>query len=93
MSFFRKLASRHLDEVCEILACDVDVRRIELVLRFYPEDDIPCRYQGRLYLPLSNLLNSYAKAINKRYDRTGSLFRRRFYRELIEINNIEYGKI
>ena len=32
----------------------------------------------------SNFFNSYAKAINKSYDRTGSLFQDRFKRKLIE---------
>ncbi|HVZ98174.1 MAG TPA: hypothetical protein VG847_14930 [Chitinophagaceae bacterium] len=36
----------------------------------------------------SNLFNAYAKAINKRYNRTGSLFQERFRRK--EIINIHY---
>jgi putative transposase len=36
----------------------------------------------------SNLFNSYAKAINKRFNRTGSLFQERFRRK--EINDTSY---
>ncbi len=36
----------------------------------------------------SNLFNAYAKAINKRYNRVGSLFQERFRRK--EITNIQY---
>ena len=36
----------------------------------------------------SNLFNAYAKAINKRFNRTGSLFQERFRRK--EINNDSY---
>lgn len=36
----------------------------------------------------SNFFNGYAKAINKRYNRTGSLFQERFRRK--EITNIQY---
>lgn len=36
----------------------------------------------------SNFFNAYAKAINKRYNRTGSLFQERFRRK--EITNIQY---
>ncbi|MDP5101995.1 MAG: transposase [Nonlabens sp.] len=39
-------------------------------------------------LAISNCFNAYAKAINKKYDRTGSLFRDRFRRKIID--NDEY---
>lgn len=41
-------------------------------------------------LAFSNLFNSYSKSINKRYNRTGSLFRDRFKRK--KINSEEYLK-
>jgi REP element-mobilizing transposase RayT len=39
---------------------------------------------------ISNCFNAYAKAINKKYNRTGSLFRDRFRRK--EIHNLSYLK-
>lgn len=37
--------------------------------------------------PFSNLFNAYTKAINKKYNREGSLFKVRFKRERIETEN------
>ena len=44
----------------------------------------------RIYQQFSNLFNAYAKAINKRFGRTGALLESNFHRKPIE--NIEYFK-
>src|SRR5690606_21413557 len=49
----------------------------------------------KLHQPFSNLFNAYTKAINKKYGREGSLFKKNFRRELIKdekqlINTILY---
>ena len=82
--YFQKLMLKHLAPVCEILKFELLHHKIELELHFRQESEISEKYRGKLYMPISNLLNSYAKSINKRYNRSGSLFRRRF--ERIEIN-------
>ena len=43
----------------------------------------PVHLSNRLSRCFSNLFNAYAKAINKRHGRTGSLFQERFRRKLI----------
>lgn len=78
--YFRKLLEKHLTPVCDILHVGFSKYEIELILLFRPEQDIPERFRSKLYVPVSNLFNSYAKSINKRYDRQGSLFRKRFER-------------
>lgn len=78
--YFRGLVEKHLSPVGEIFQCRFLPTQIELVIRFRTEEEIPSRYKGRLYIPFSNMFNSYAKSINKRYNRTGSLFKRRFER-------------
>ena len=78
--YFKQLLFKHLNPVCKIMDFDLQEHRIELVLRFRETDEIPEKFGDKLYQPLSNLLNSYAKSINKRYDRKGSLFKRRFDR-------------
>lgn len=75
-----KLIYRHLPEVCDILEFRIYGNRLEMVLEFLPEQQLPEKYKNRLHQPLSNLFNAYAKAINKRYGRKGSLFRVRFER-------------
>ena len=44
--------------------------------------------EKKISLAFSNLFNSYSKSINKKYNRTGSLFRDRFRRKVI--NSEEY---
>jgi hypothetical protein len=41
-----------------------------------------------VWRPLSNFFNAYAKAINKKYNRTGSLFQYKFKRK--EVNETKY---
>src|SRR6476661_8072777 len=76
--YFRTLMEKHLVPVCEIVYFEMFAYRIELVLKFHESEGIPERFREKLHLPISNLLNSYTKSINKRYNREGSLFRKRF---------------
>jgi len=85
--YFQKLVERHLCPVCVILDCELKKYQIEMVLKFREESDIPKKFSGKLHLPLSNLFNSYAKSINKRYNRKGSLFRTRFERREMVVHN------
>jgi len=81
--YFQSLLKKHLRPVCEILRYELKPSRIELILKFHELAIIPEKYREKLHLPLSNLFNSYAKSINQRYDRKGSLFRTRFERKEI----------
>lgn len=81
--YFRKLLLRHLNPVCEIVSCELLASEITLILKFHEPQLIPEKYRGRVHLPLPNLFNSYVKAMNRRYDRKGSLFRTRFERKEI----------
>jgi hypothetical protein len=83
--YFKTLLEKHLLPVCDILDFEFRTCRVELILKFRSEEEIPERFRGKLHLPLSNLLNSYAKSVNKRYHRKGSLFRKRFERREILI--------
>jgi putative transposase len=82
---FQKLIQRHLAPVCDIMAVDLKPTKVLLIVNFFDETRLPDKYRKKLYLPLSNLLNAYTKAINKRYNRKGSLFRKRFERQEISI--------
>lgn len=82
--YFRQLIERHIDPVGKVISFRLWPNQLELLVRFYAETEVPERYRNRLYQPLSNLFNAYAKSINKRYNRKGSLFRARFSRERLE---------
>jgi hypothetical protein len=81
--YFEKLIAKHLGEVCEVLQVRISTHEFYLLLRFFSKEQLPEKYKKRLHQPLSNLFNSYAKSINKRYGRTGSLFQVRFKRERV----------
>jgi hypothetical protein len=77
---FHRLMLKHLLPVCEILHFDLRRDKIELILKFRDLTEIPEKFRTKLYQSLSNLFNGYAKSVNKRYNRKGSLFKRRFDR-------------
>jgi putative transposase len=83
--YFHRLVLKHLNPVCEIIDFDLKQDRIELILKFREEPEIPAKFRAKLYQSLANLFNSYAKSINKRYNRKGSLFKRRFDRTEINL--------
>lgn len=74
----------HLPVAYDVQAYALIETEIQLVLTV--KDLMPPQYAEKPYQPLSNLLNAYAKAINKRYGRSGSLFRVRYKRLLIGVN-------
>ncbi|RLD57009.1 MAG: hypothetical protein DRJ01_14475 [Bacteroidetes bacterium] len=52
--------------------------------------EMKAKVKKRIYQQFSNLFNAYAKAINKRFGRTGALLESNFHRKPIE--DIEYFK-
>lgn len=83
-TFFIRLMRKHLPVAYEVQAYALIETEIQLVLTV--KDGMPSQYAEKPYQPLSNLLNAYAKAINKSYGRCGSLFRVRYKRLLIGSN-------
>ena len=83
-TYFQRLVERHLITICTVLDLQLEQQRIQVILKIKPEEDIPEKYREKLHLPISNLFNSYAKSINKRYNRKGSLFRVRFERQQLQ---------
>ena len=82
---FLKLIKTHLVQITDIYAYCLLKNHFHLVLKIKSKTELPEQYhtENKLSQPFSNLFNAYTKAINKRYDREGSLFRVRFKRERI----------
>ncbi|NDP26498.1 MAG: transposase [Flavobacterium sp.] len=82
---FLKLIKTHLIEIADIYGYCLLKNHFHLVLKIKSKTELPEKYhnENRLSQPFSNLFNGYTKAINKRYEREGSLFRVRFKRERI----------
>jgi REP element-mobilizing transposase RayT len=79
--YFLKLLNRHIKPISKVFAYCLLPNHFHLVLRINNNIDKPSQ-------ALSNLMNAYTKAINKRYNRTGSLFQKPFKR--IKIENEDY---
>ncbi len=84
-SYFLKLIKKHILEVSDILAYCLLKNHFHLLVKTKPNIE-----SKKISQHFSNLFNAYAKAINKKYNRTGSLFKDRFSR--IKISNEDYLK-
>ncbi len=76
--YFLRLLTRYVLNVAEVYAYCLLVNHFHLLVRIF---DQPAKPPHQVF---SHLFNSYAQSINKRYDRTGSLFERPFHRRLID---------
>lgn len=84
-SHFLNLVKTHIIEIADIYAYCLLKNHFHLVIKIKSKTELPEKYhpENKLSQPFSNLFNAYTKAINKWYDREGSLFRVRFKRERI----------
>lgn len=94
--YFLKKLHFHLWPVLNVCAYNLLLNHFHLVVRIKSESEIIrcsklwCRHQRVPFRPLkpaqqfSNFFNGYTKAMNKVYERKGSLFQRQFKRILIE---------
>ena len=80
--YFLQLIERHLLPVCDVLAYCLLKNHFHLLIRTKENQE-----EKKIISAFSNLFNAYAKAINKAYNRTGSLFQDRFKRIIIEDEN------
>lgn len=80
-AYFLRQMVKHLLNAAEVYAYCLLSNHFHLLVRIIDELSKPAHFG------FSNLFNSYAQSINKRYDRTGSLFERPFHRKLIASEN------
>lgn len=76
-NYFLVLMKKYLLQVADVYSYCLLPNHFHVILRFYEmlqyTEDIKKR-KNSLHQPISNMLNAYTKAINKRYKRRGSLF-------------------
>lgn len=75
--FFLDKMEKHLTPVCEIIAYCLMKNHFHLVVKTKDVED------SRISRAFANLFIGYAKAYNKAYSRSGSLFKKPFKRKLI----------
>ncbi len=90
--YFLDLVKKHLNPNIDVLAYCLLKNHFHFVIRI-KDEDLPHAYKSgkkKLHQPFSNLFNAYTKAINKKYNRTGSLFQEHLKRK--EISTEDYLK-
>jgi len=76
---FLKLMKKYLLSVTDVYSYCLLPNHFHLIIRTKELDQLPEAYQNgkrKLWQPFSNLFNAYAKAFNKKYGRSGSLFQK-----------------
>jgi|SRR5690554_578921 len=90
--YFLALLSKHLLSAVDIYAYCLLKNHFHLLVKIKDQPELE---ENKLHQPFSNLFNAYTKAVNKKYNREGSLFRKNFKRQRITdeqylINTIIY---
>lgn len=92
-SYFLNLMKKYLFQIVDIFIYCLLPNHFHIILKFKDETELNLDTNQRkkpIYQPMSNMLNSYTKAINKRYNRRGSLFQEHLKR--IKITEENYLK-
>jgi REP element-mobilizing transposase RayT len=90
-SYFLVLMKKYLLKVADVYSYCLLPNHFHIVLKFKEESQQATDIGNKkivLHQPISNMLNAYTKAINKRYNRRGSLFQEHLKR--IKITEEEY---
>lgn len=84
-AYFLKLWKKHITPIADTFAYCLLKNHVHFCVGIKYPEDLPQGYasgEKHLSKPFSNCFNAYAKAINKRFERTGSLFEETFRQEL-----------
>lgn len=84
--YFLNLMKKYLHPIAEIYAYCLMKNHFHIILKIKEREEMKNVMEDKLHLPFSNFFNSYAKAINKAYGRTGSLFQEHLKRNRIDSN-------
>jgi putative transposase len=86
--FFLSLLKKYISPAAEIYAYCLLKNHFHLALRIKDIELLPDKLKQKPYLAFSNMFNAYSKAINKAYNRHGSLFQEHLHR--IRVQDEEY---
>ncbi|NOZ47626.1 MAG: transposase [Chlorobi bacterium] len=86
--YFTRLMKKYLTDYIDIYAYCLLPNHFHILCKFKTQAEISGKKELKPHIPLSNMFNAYTKAINKRFDRTGSLFQEHLHR--INITDDEY---
>ena len=89
--YFLKLIKKYLLPIADVYSYCLVPSHFHLVLKIKDTKYLPEKIKlgkAKIHQPFSNLFNAYSKAINKKYNRQGSLFQEHLKR--IEITDEKY---
>ncbi len=87
--YFLRLWKKHIQPIAETFCYNLLPNHFHFFIRIREQKSFPEDLKTKSpEQSFANLFNAYAKAINKKYNRTGSLFQERFRRK--EITNSSY---
>lgn len=84
--FFLQMA-KYLSPFVDIYAYCLLKNHFHFLLRIKEQEQLPDKLKKKPYLIFSDFFNSYAKSINKMYNRSGSLFQEHLKRKRVEDEN------
>lgn len=92
---FLSLIKKHIVPIADVYAYCLLKNHFHLLVKIKSSNELAEYNTDKLSQPFSNVFNAYTKAINKKYNREGSLFKVRFKRNRITdmkylINVISY---
>ena len=89
--YFLSLMRKYLIPIGDVYSYCLLPNHFHILFKFKKEKELSIKIQKKkqgLHQPISNMLNAYTKAINKRHKRKGSLFQEHLKR--IKITNEDY---
>jgi len=96
-SYFKSLMKKYLIPICNCLEYSLLENEIHIIIQTFNKKEIlhfqkimmlnKLTPEKRISQQISNMLNAYTKAFNKKYNRTGSLFEHPFHKKEI-IGNV-----
>lgn len=89
-NFFLLRLKQYILPIADMYAYCLLKNHFHLLVKIKDNNQLPDKFKNKIHLPFSNFFNSYAKSINKTYNRTGSLFQEHLQRN--KICNEDYLK-
>ncbi|MCD4664074.1 MAG: transposase, partial [Bacteroidales bacterium] len=89
--YFLRLFSKHINPIANTYCYCLLKNHFHFLIETKDEKNLPEKILSKKELnlsqPFSNFFNSYTKSINKRYNRSGSLFKERYRRIKVDDEN------
>lgn len=86
--YFLNLVKKYLLNVADVYSFCLLKNHFHFIIKIKEKLEIDIKYLDKIHQPFSNMFNAYTKAINKEYNRTGSLFQE--HPKKVKITNEKY---